>query len=86
MASPGNSAKHQAVVTSLRPSSSMAPQLEVGGGTPKPRKLRDASATMTRATEAEWSCRTSTVCGFRLFNNRGMAGPPAQGRPSHANK
>src|SRR6185295_13670260 len=41
MASPGKSASHQPVVMYLRTSSSMAPQLGVGGGSPSPRKDSD---------------------------------------------
>ena len=48
MASPGKTVSHQRPVSSVgRASASMEPQAGAGGGTPTPRKLRDASAMMT---------------------------------------
>src|SRR5215469_6998866 len=48
MPSPGNTVSHQSPTISIeRPSASIEPQAGSGGGTPTPRKLREASAMMT---------------------------------------
>src|ERR671925_931859 len=41
---------------------------------------------VSSSSNMEWSCRTSTVRGCRVFKDRGMAGPPAQGWSNHTNK
>ena len=46
IAIPGKVESHQALRSASRPSKTIWPQLGVGGGTPSPRKLREASARM----------------------------------------
>ena len=46
MAMPGNAASHQAMRMSLAPCVNMVPQVGISGGTPTPRKDRDASMMM----------------------------------------
>jgi hypothetical protein len=41
---------------------------------------------VSSSSNMEWSCRTSIARGFRIFKDRGMARPPAQGWSNHTNK
>src|SRR5690625_3735415 len=58
MNTPGNDATHHAVASNCRPSANMRPQVTVGGCTPNPRKLKDASRMTTAAT---FSVATTTI-------------------------
>jgi hypothetical protein len=50
IARPGKKDTHQAPITKLRPSATIRPQAGFGGGIPAPRKLNDASITITCPT------------------------------------
>ena len=54
---------HSATPIYWRPSASIVPQLGIEGGTPTPRKLSEASATMLLATEK----LAMTMIGLQMF-------------------